>query len=241
MPEIHYTPVEGLNVGFFEEAVHQPLASEKAGRPIYKTIEKVSIIPAGDQRTIYSDIVDDRHRKRWPDLYNRWRAGQDAPGHSGTPIKEWPAVTASQVREMEFFHIHTVEQLAELSDEVISRMGMGYAQLKEKAKATIARASGDASVQAIAAENQRLKDELALQAARQDEQQRQMLERMRDLEQRLSTRAAQTNVLGPEGFGAAREMIDAPVTAADIVAELDAADFSAPEAPRRGRPPKTRD
>jgi hypothetical protein len=142
---------------------------------------------------------------------------------------------------MEFFHIHTVEQLAELSDEVISRMGMGYAQLKEKAKATIARASGDASVQAIAAENQRLKDELALQAARQDEQQRQMLERMRDLEQRLSTRAAQANVLGPEGFGAAREMIDAPVTAADIVAELDAADLTVPEAPRRGRPPKIRD
>jgi len=31
------------------------------------------------------------------------------------------------------------------------------------------------------------------------------------------------------------------VTAADIVAELDAADLTVPEAPRRGRPPKIRD
>jgi hypothetical protein len=65
------------------------------------------------------------------------------------------------VKECKYFEIHTVEQLAGLSDINVSRMGMGYMELRNKAKDYLVAAAGTSNETAAAAENQRLKDMIA--------------------------------------------------------------------------------
>jgi hypothetical protein len=65
------------------------------------------------------------------------------------------------VKECKYFEIHTVEQLANLSDMNVSRMGMGYMELRNKAKAYLVAAAGTSGETAQAAENQRLKEMIA--------------------------------------------------------------------------------
>jgi plasmid stabilization system protein ParE len=50
--------------------------------------------------------------------------------------------------------------MAELSDMSCQRMGMGFAELRNKAKAYLEAAKGTAAQTAQAAENQRLQDEI---------------------------------------------------------------------------------
>jgi len=233
MPNIHYTPIEGLNVGFFTDAELQPIPSEKEGRPIYKEVEFVSVIPAGDAKTIMCQRVDERHKARWPEIYKKFKSGI-ADTQQGTPLKEWAAVSASVVRELEHYHVYTVEQLAELSDEAIMFLGRGMRELVTKAKAMIAKASNDAGTLALAAENQRLKDQIAALEAQTAETNRQMLERMAALES-ANTRSA----LAPDAQLGPVHGLNNPqaLTASEVIAQLNDEDE-----PRRGpgRPPKAR-
>lgn len=237
MSNIHYVPDgQGLNVGFFVDAELQPIPTEKEGRPIYKDVEFVSVIPAGDPKTVNCQRVEDRHKARWADIYEKFKRGV-AETQQGTPLKEWPAVSSTQIRELEYFHVYTVEQLSTLSDEAIMRLGMGMRELVTKAKATIAKAANDAGTLAMAAENQRLKDEMAALKAQQDETNRQMLQRMAALESRETNAALAPDVnLGPvDGFQAGA---NAPLTASEVIAQLDGADSEQRRGP--GRPPKAR-
>ena len=78
----------------------------------------------------------------------------------GTPLVMWPVVNKSQIKEAAFFEVRTVEQLAELSDANCRRMGMGYTELRSKAKAWLLAAKDSAVVTRQAAENDRLQGEI---------------------------------------------------------------------------------
>jgi hypothetical protein len=106
--------------------------STKEGRPIYDDVPYVTIIVPGQQ-----DIV---HRKAWSQDFQRfpkqWAAFQNAQNQdeaSGTPLRVLPWMAASQVKELEFFNVKTVEQLANLADNVTARF-MGGQGLKQRAK-----------------------------------------------------------------------------------------------------------
>ena len=71
----------------------------------------------------------------------------------GTPLTEWPVVSRSLADEMAFFNIKTVEQLANVNDNVAGQF-MGAQMYKQKAKAWLERAKEDVTVD-------KLKEELA--------------------------------------------------------------------------------
>ena len=51
----------------------------------------------------------------------------------GTPLAEWPLMSRSQVEELSFHHVKTVEQLIKMSDVQASKF-MGMNDLRRKAK-----------------------------------------------------------------------------------------------------------
>jgi hypothetical protein len=149
-----------LFVTFFIEAVEMKAESEKLGRPVYRDVPFIKIVVPGDVHNIIERKASDADKAQFPLAWKRFDASE-AEGHVGTPLEQWPQMTRSMVKECKYFEIHTVEQLATLSDINVSRMGMGYMDLRNKAKAYLVAAAGTAGETAQAAENQRLKDMIA--------------------------------------------------------------------------------
>lgn len=148
-----------LHVTFYTDAVKHGIKSDEAGRPVFEDVDMVRIIAPGDKNNIIDTKVDDSHKFRFPQAYKHFKAGQ-TQGVSGWVLKEWPAITASQVKELNYHEIHTVEQLASVSDGTINKLGMGMHDLRTKAKAALAAAAGNANVEAQAKREADLQAEL---------------------------------------------------------------------------------
>ena len=130
-------------------------ASVRENRPIFVDCPFIRIFNAGDQLTIIDKPVWDdgnnpnSHTQRFPKEWANFRAGVAAEAQSGgTPLKLMPGISAAQVRELEHFHCHTVEQLANISDGNGGKF-MGIQTLKNEAKAYLLRAKGGAADKAL--------------------------------------------------------------------------------------------
>jgi predicted RecB family nuclease len=87
---------------------------------------------------------------RFPRHYERFQAGQKEQ-NIGTPLSVVPWLTPSQIEEFKFFKIMTVEQLANLIDNVGGKF-MGAKQFKQKAKEFLPAAAGQAPLVQMQAE-----------------------------------------------------------------------------------------
>ena len=119
---------------FMRKAVQHNGKSEEAGRAIFEEREYVEIHIAGDNKSVICRKVEDRDKARWPTQYEAFKRNQEAP-IEGTPLKEWPILTVSQIAELEAMNVRTVEALAELSDTGINNYGMGGRELVKQATA----------------------------------------------------------------------------------------------------------
>lgn len=161
-------PQSGVFVQFYSEAVEIKAESEKQGRPIFKDLPHIRKMIPGDASNVVERVAKEHDIRMYPREWEIFQR-QQATGHFGTPLEQWPQITRSQVKEAKYFEVHTVEQLAELSDMSCQKMGMGFAELRQKAQAYLKAAAGTAAETAQAAENQRLRDEIeALKAMVQE-------------------------------------------------------------------------
>jgi hypothetical protein len=140
----------------------------------YKTrdVDYVSIIPSGDRHLRVDRKVDEwleqvaqkvkagtgnaQHLDYFRSAYKIWKETQEVP-LSGTPIKQWPALSPSQVTNILSANIRTVEDLACANEDTMGRIGMGGRALKEKAIAWLGAASNTGK---IAEENAAMKVQL---------------------------------------------------------------------------------
>lgn len=148
-----------LFVTFKTEAVLNPAASTKAGRPIYDDIDMITVRVPGSQLV---SIVDNakRYTAGRPILaekYRIWKAGQtEAAG--GTPLENFPFLFTkpSLIAELKYRNIFTVEQLAELPDSGKQSI-MGGHELCKRASEWIAKTAGDA----VDAEKEEMRQKMA--------------------------------------------------------------------------------
>ena len=147
-------------VEFYTDAVEMGFESEKEGRPIFKDMAHVRILIPGDKNNIIERRASKEDEQKYPNAWKRFQASE-ATGHTGTPLEQWPQISRSQVKEAKYFEIHTVEQMAELTDANTARLGMGFSDLRTKAKAYLGAAADTAKATAQAAENSRLRSEMA--------------------------------------------------------------------------------
>jgi len=159
-----YAGDDKLFVVFFMHPRKDEDKSVAEGRPIFKDEEYVRIMVPGDKDSIIVRPARDMDKGRFAKQYAAFQQGEGEV-HEGTPLKAWPMVTRSQVEEMKFFGIYTVEQLAELADVHVQKF-MGMGNLKEQAKAFIQAArEGAPLVQLNAAVEQKDAEISALQQA----------------------------------------------------------------------------
>jgi hypothetical protein len=150
---------DGVRPMFFTQPEQDFAATEKDGVPRFRDIELVRIVVAGDSSTMVCQPVDDAVKQRFPDQYRMWKQTRENRVVNGTPIKEWPLLTTLQVAEMTAAHIETVEELANLSDSNVTRIGEGRVW-RAKAAAWLDSAKNGADSSRYAAENERMRADM---------------------------------------------------------------------------------
>jgi hypothetical protein len=171
-----------LAVQFYKKSVKQDDASNEAGRPIFKEFDFVRIMIPGDNLTEIDTYAQESHKQRFP---RQWAHYQNqVTNHEdivGTPLDQWPQITRSQADELRGLKFHTVESIADCSDQQLQRIGMvaGMSphnfRLKAKAFLNLANDSAEvaqreAELQALKAENDKIKAETDAKLAAMQEQ-----------------------------------------------------------------------
>jgi hypothetical protein len=139
--------------------VADPARSEAEGHPCFTETEEVMLLVAGDTFNVVNMPVTDDIRRRFSVEYAKWQANRDASQISGTPLSEFPMLSAAQRMELEAINIRSVEGLAGVADTNISRIMDGRIW-REKAKAWLAAAKDGAVVTKFAAENERMRESM---------------------------------------------------------------------------------
>lgn len=147
-----------LWVKFFKQAVHMKAKSEKAGRPIYEDRDFISIIVPGSTDKHVREVRES-DKERFAVQWAKYLANQEQVP-DGTPLEDWPVLTASQREELKHLKVYTVETIAGLSDAQCQKLGPGYTGIRAKAQAFLEVARDSAAAQRYAAENEQLRREL---------------------------------------------------------------------------------
>ena len=121
-----------LLVRFYVKAVQDKVATAKEGRPIFKDVEYVEIRTPGCRDPI-ARPAKPHDLERFPRHYEAFKNRTSQEVNDGTPLSEWPLIPRSQVEELAFFNVKTVEQLVAIPDSSAAKF-MGINTLKAKAK-----------------------------------------------------------------------------------------------------------
>lgn len=140
---------EQLIVRFIQEAIEDESTSAETGVVSYKDEVFVDIVIPGNNTLKVYDIANEQHKFRFLREWEAYQAGQRVD-ISGTPLKQWPQISAGQVRTLAGMNVFSVEQLAAVGDAQIARVQMST--LKHKAKAWLAAQEGQASIMKTQAE-----------------------------------------------------------------------------------------
>lgn len=153
-------PDSCLGVRFFYHAVKDEASSSREGRPIYQDVEMVEILIPGS-RDVTHRRVNDEFKRRFRTQYESFQKMAENR-IEGTPLNQFPFISASERKELEYFNIFTGEQLANMPDGNIDRIGVNGRDLIKKVKAYIEQAKDTAFVSKITEENEHLKREMEL-------------------------------------------------------------------------------
>jgi len=173
---------ENLYAEFYIKPVKQNFASEEAGRPIFADVVYVKIMTPSDQLTQIDTIAREDHKARFPRqwmYFQNKQAGQQQV--IGTPVGEWPQLTASAAEELRALKFFTVELIANANDSQLQKIGMiaGMSphSLRDKARAFLnlandsaEEAKREAELKALRDENEKIKAETDQKLAKMQEQ-----------------------------------------------------------------------
>ena len=130
-------------------AVEDRAKSITEGHYVAKDVHYAIITPAGTKDRIekvaedwLKDLEEAVRQERFPhtwlvayqNAYKSWVETREVP-EFGIPVTSWPAASPAQVKMLLDLNIRTIEQVAEATEEALSRMGIGARALKAKAQA----------------------------------------------------------------------------------------------------------
>lgn len=135
---------ESLFVVFYMGTLKNEDKSVDAGRPIIDDVESVRIIVPGDKNSIVDRPATQTDKQRFSKQYALFKQGLSEEDQiSGTRLNEWPFLTRGQCEEFRYLGIRTVEQLAEVRDDIVSKVP-GMVQLKKHAAVWLGKAQSAA-------------------------------------------------------------------------------------------------
>ena len=133
---------KSLLVKFFIKPRQDKAASAEEGRPIFRDTEYIDIKIPGNRGSGACRPATDEDRNRFPEHYARFKQRVTDEKDEGTPLAEWPQMSRSMAEELAFFHVKTVEQLANMADVQVAKF-KGLFEIQAKAKSWLNQAKQD--------------------------------------------------------------------------------------------------
>jgi predicted phage tail protein len=164
-------------VRFHLHPVLNEVRTKAEGRNVFEDVEFVEIAVPGDRFNIVVKAVADEHRYEYARQYAAFKQGKSQDEASGTLLSQWPGVSPARAEEYAYFKVRTVEQLADVNDEVLSRLDRGAREEREKARAYLDAMKAEAPKRHLADELAK-RDDLIAQMAKQLEEQGAALEKL---------------------------------------------------------------
>lgn len=151
-------PIESnVYATFYTDAILMGYKSEIAGKPVYEDVPFIKIIIPGDKNNIIDRKAKDADKIKYKAAWEAYQRAEENNGINGTPIEKWSQISKSQIKEAKYYEVHTIEHMAGLTDAHIQKLGMGFGDLRRKAKAYLGLEEVSAQVQ----ENAKLRDMMA--------------------------------------------------------------------------------
>ncbi len=164
---------ETLLVKFFLKSREDRAATLKEGRPMYKDVEYIDIKIPGNRTGGACRPASFADKQRFPRHYAAFKQRTEMPS-DGTPLSEWPQISRSQIEQLSFANIKTVEQLADTADVHIGNF-QGGNTLKRLAKEWLDNTGETALIaekEAMQGEIDQLKEQVAALVSALEEQKR---------------------------------------------------------------------
>lgn len=148
----------GTTARFFRKPCYSAFLSNEQGKEVLVDKDYVEIKIAGEREPRVL-MVNDSHKTRFP---KEWRAYKDDVElqQTGTPIENLHEISDAQKLLCKSYNITHIEQLAELNDDAIRRLGVGGYEMKEKAIGYL-----DDATTRIEEDSKNMKQQLAEQQA----------------------------------------------------------------------------
>lgn len=119
-------PDAALHVRFYSRPVINNWETNLQGHPIFEDRVYVEIMTPGNQLNIIDRPLREEDKSRFPMHWAHWNNTHGADGQIvGTPLSQWPLLTAAQAETLKYLKFFTVESIALCSDQQLQSMGIG--------------------------------------------------------------------------------------------------------------------
>lgn len=146
-------------VRFFRDKVQLIAKSEELGRPYFEDMDFIEILIPGDSFNQVVTKVSDVHKEKYAESWKKYQSGL-VQSVDGTPIESWSRLSRANAANYKAMNFHTIEQIAEMGENVFENVGIGAAGDKIAAKAYLAQAQDTGLAQKQAIEIDTLKSEV---------------------------------------------------------------------------------
>lgn len=135
---------DSLFVVFYMGILRNDAKSTAEGRPIFDDVEFARIMAPGDRNNVIDRPATAEDRRRFSKQYALFKEGKKEDDQiSGTRLTDWPMLSRAQCEEFRYLGLRTVEQLAEVRDDILTRVP-GMHNLKQVAKVWLGKAKNTA-------------------------------------------------------------------------------------------------
>lgn len=117
---------------FYMREVQNKARTIAEGRVCFDLVPYVEIRTPGTKSNIPNERVTEEHKARWPMHWLQFQ-NKEKVIESGTPVSQWPFLNRAQVAELQALNIFTVEQVRDLSDAALQKIGPGGRDMKKRA------------------------------------------------------------------------------------------------------------
>lgn len=151
---------------FSDEYITNEYQSEMQGKPVYEHMVQVSLEYPGNNLSTFAyrfTVADGKSGNEWTGRFpKQWEAfcNQKEQVPDGSPIELWPPLDRGRIMHLKGMRIHTVEQLAAMTDQTGPNIGLDWRKLRDMANATLKPEVGAAQVSKLSRENEDLKNKI---------------------------------------------------------------------------------
>lgn len=179
----------GQSITFYQRAELVPFETEKQGRPVFRQADYVKVATPGEHDEIDREATS-LDKARYRDQWKAYQEGRsDVP--TGTSLTVLFASNPEIIEGLKFYKLHTVEQLAAMSDHAVQNLPLGGSEWREKAKRFM-EVTADAGRFGRLEQRQR---DLDFQVRKAEEDNAKLLARLADVETDQAKRAGATGGL----------------------------------------------